>query len=213
VVVPDAVPVIVPAEVWAAVQAKHGTRKFGIGRPWHHPYLLSGLIVCGHCGKRFRAHKQVRGRERAYYVCGGYTASGLNVCDGLRIPLSYLETAVLDGIQKRLESVLDRRVLREKLLELLDRGHPDDGALEILERQVAERQRKIGRLVEVLASGVEDLPSVRDALVGLEREQQRLREELVAAKARAGHAAATAGNSGNDGRSAHRGPGASPGCT
>jgi len=42
VIVEGAVPQIVPTELWHAAQAKHGTRRFGIGRPWHRPYLLSG---------------------------------------------------------------------------------------------------------------------------------------------------------------------------
>jgi len=44
IVVEGAVPTIVPRELWDAAQARHGTRKFGVGRPWHRPYLLSGLI-------------------------------------------------------------------------------------------------------------------------------------------------------------------------
>src|SRR5207245_1999530 len=117
VVVENALPVIVPATLWEAAQAKHGTRRFGVGRPWHRPYLLSGLIECGHCGKRFRAHKQVRGRIPAYYVCGAYIESGRHICDGLRVPVGYLDDAVLDGIQKRLERVVDRERLRGMLVE------------------------------------------------------------------------------------------------
>lgn len=72
VAVDNALAAIVPAALWEAAQAKHGHRRFGMGRPWHRPYLLSTLIVCGHCGKRFQAYRQVRGRVRADYVCGGY---------------------------------------------------------------------------------------------------------------------------------------------
>ena len=52
VVVRQAAPVIVPEGLWLAAQAKHGTRKFGVGRLWHRPYLLTSLIVCGHRGLR-----------------------------------------------------------------------------------------------------------------------------------------------------------------
>ena len=70
-------------------------------------YLPSGLIPCGHCGKGCRVHSQARGRAVAYDLCGGYPDSGLAVCD-LRIPQSYLDEAVLDGIQQRLDLILDR---------------------------------------------------------------------------------------------------------
>src|SRR6266852_5612673 len=55
-----------------AAQAKHGTRKFGVGRSWHRPYLLNGLVVCDHCGKRFRAHKKTEDAFRPT-MCAGAT--------------------------------------------------------------------------------------------------------------------------------------------
>ncbi len=62
VVVDGALPSIIPVELWEAAQGRHGQPRFGSGRPWHRPYLLSSLITCGHCGRRFQAHKQARGR-------------------------------------------------------------------------------------------------------------------------------------------------------
>lgn len=43
----------------------------------------------------FRAQKQVRSRVSAYYVCGGYIDSGVTVCNAPRVPVPYLEEAVL----------------------------------------------------------------------------------------------------------------------
>ena len=140
---------------------------------------MSGLIVCAQCGKHFRADKQTRGREVAYYVCGGYHASGPTFCDGLRIPLSYLDEVVLDGIQKRLERILDPEALRRRLTELLRPVPMAAHAVTALESGLAETRRKIGRLVEALAGGPEDLPAVRSALVDLERKRARLEAELA----------------------------------
>src|SRR5262249_38812205 len=44
--------------------------------------------------------------------------------------------------------------------------------------------RKIERLVDALATGSDELPSVRAALVELERERARLEEQLAAARGR-----------------------------
>ena len=183
---PGAVPPIVPEPLWQAAQAKHGTRPFGVGRPWHRPYLLGGLIVCAQCGKRFWANKQGRGWEIAYYVCGGYVASGTAVCDGFRIPLSYLETAVLDGIQKRLQRVLDPGQLRRRLLELLPPAPAAAPPVQSLKRQLQATEGKLARLVETLAAGPEDLPTVRRTLVTLERERARLKNQLDQARATPG---------------------------
>jgi hypothetical protein len=177
--VPGAVPPIVREPLWLAAQAKHGTRPFGVGRPWHRPYLLGGPIICAQCGKRFWANKQGRGWEIAYYECGGYVASGTAVCDGFRIPLSYLETAVLDGIQKRLQRVLDPAQLRRRLLELLLPAPDAAPPVQAVERQLRATEGKLARLVETLAAGPEHLPTVRRTLVTLKREHARLETQLV----------------------------------
>src|SRR5439155_12735510 len=180
VVVKEALPAIVPRGLWEAAQPKPGARRFGVGRPWQRPYLLSGLIPCGHCAKRFQGHRPVRRSERSYYVCGGYVSSGVAVCDGLRVSTAYLDEAVLDGIQKRLGRFLNREVLRQRLLESLEVGRPQEGAVEALQARVADTRRKIDRLVATLAAGSEDLPSVRAALVDLKGERRGLEGQLAA---------------------------------
>ena len=183
-VVKGAVPAIVPMDLWSAAQAKQGTRKFGIGRPWHRPYLLSGLILCGRCGKRFQAHKQSRGLIPAYYICGSYLTSGAGVCDGLRLPVTYMDEVVVDGIRKRIERVLDRDALTARLRERLQPEPPAD-LVEILEVRFVEVKRRIGNLVDVLAAGADDLPSVTTRLAELERERGSLEVELARVKIQA----------------------------
>ena len=184
IVVEGAFPAIVSPELWDAAQAKHEPRRFGMGRPWHRPYLLSGMITCEHCGKKFQAHRPVGRRENAYYVCGGYVASGRSVCDGLRVPMAYLDAAILDGIHKRLDRVLDREVLRQHLRERLEADRPQENAIDTLRTRLSETRRKIDHLIALAATGPEDLPSLHRALVRLEGEHQALEAELVAATAR-----------------------------
>jgi len=54
VIVENAAPAIISRELWDAAQARHGTRRFGVGRRWHRPYLLSSLIECAHCASTSR---------------------------------------------------------------------------------------------------------------------------------------------------------------
>ena len=56
-----------PAALWEAAQAKHGT---GVRRraPVAPSIPADRADLCGHCGKRFRAHKQSHGSVSAYYV-------------------------------------------------------------------------------------------------------------------------------------------------
>lgn len=182
VTVPGGVPAIVTPEVWEAAQRRHGQRRFASGRPWHRPYLLSGLIECGHCSKRFQAQRQARGHIPAYYLCGGYLASGAGFCDSPRIPTTYLEEAVLDGIHKRLERLLDPEELRRRLDQWLPTARSPEMAVADLEDRLRETQARIARLVTALAAGPDDLPSVRAALVELEPQRQRLEDQIREAR-------------------------------
>ncbi len=150
-----------------------------MGRSWHRPYLLSGLILCGRCGKRFQAHKQSRGLIPAYYVCGSYLASGSSVCDGFRMSMPYIDDAVVDWIQKRIERVLDRETLTMRLREQLRPEASAGDAIEALEARLTETKRKIGRLVDALADGAENLSSITTRLTELEGDRASLELELA----------------------------------
>jgi len=182
VVAEGAVPAIIEGDLWRAAQAKHGTRRFGTGRPWHSPYLLSTLISCA-CSRHFQGKRTPSGVT--YYVCGGRIASGSAVCNAPSVMTEYFDTAVLDGIVKRLETVLEPGELRRRLTALI----AQDTVAQIdtvpnLAAQLAETERRIGRRLELLDAGSDDLPSVREALVALERERARLASDLAAARTR-----------------------------
>jgi hypothetical protein len=107
-------------------------------------------------------------------------ASGRDFCTTLRIPTTYLDETVLDGIQKRLERVLDPSELRRRINALLPDDSTGDGTAAALGSKLRGIETRIGRLVIALAAGADDLPSVRAALAALERErgdlERRVRE-------------------------------------
>jgi hypothetical protein len=57
--------------------------------------------------------------------------------------------------------------------------------VEALQERLAGIRQRIDRLVAVIAAGPEDLPSIRTALLGLERERAGIEAELAEAMARA----------------------------
>ena len=189
-IVENAVPAIVPRPLWTAAQQRHGTRRFGVGRPYHRPYLLSTLIRCASCGKHYQGKQPPREGRSAYYCCGGRLASGPSVCTSPSVPTAYLDDAVIDGLAKRIERVLDRDELRRRLAPMLTQDCTSALTASDIEARLRETEQRISRLVEALAGGTEALPSVRSALVGLEQERDRLGRELAAARARAQHGAA-----------------------
>jgi hypothetical protein len=114
------------------------------------PLPASRLIVCDHCGKRFRAHKQTRGSIPHYYMCASYHDDGLSVCDGLRIPAPYLDEVVVNGIQKRPQAVLDQDVLRGILMDQLRQHQPVEDMIGPLQEKLAGTRQQIKRLVDAL---------------------------------------------------------------
>ncbi len=180
VIVEGAVPAIVAPPRWHAAQDTG--RPFASGRSVGRPYVLAGLIRCVGCGHRFQAQRRGPGEGRTHYLCGGYVNGGRAVCSSPSIPAEYLETAVLDGIEKRLDRLLDRGELQVRLEALLSATASGQVTPDQLDARLHTVQRKIGRLVTVLTAGHEPLPAVREALVGLERERERLELERKAAR-------------------------------
>jgi hypothetical protein len=93
-----------------------------------------------------------------------------------------LDEAVLDGVQKRLDQLVDRETLIRRLTDILGAPPSSDDAAVVIEGQLLQVRRKISRLVDALAAGPEELPSVRAALAALERERAGLEDRLARAR-------------------------------
>ena len=124
----------------------------------------------------------MRGRIPSHYVFGGYNASGRGVCEGFGV--ATLDDAVTDGIQHRIDLVLDPEEVRSAA-----QGHavpvPEsaDAVPQLQARLVrdAKADRPSGGGVD---SGIRAVRSVGPALVGLDRERERLERDLAATQAR-----------------------------
>src|SRR5262249_23301812 len=113
-------------------------------------------------------------------VIRGYVASGAGFCPSPRVPTNYFDDAVTEGIQKRLDQVLNPPELRHRLVDLLRAEAPAQDPTPAHQARLPAPRRKIARLVDVWQAGHEDLPSVRVALVSLERERAQIEAALTA---------------------------------
>jgi hypothetical protein len=79
-------------------------------------YLLTGLLVCEKCGKRFiGASAQGNANRYAYYVCFSRHRHGTQECDQDRLRADELEDRVV-------ESLLTTLAQRDLLEEAVERG-------------------------------------------------------------------------------------------
>jgi site-specific DNA recombinase len=133
---------LVDKDLFERVQEILGERSEDISlrRSNQSEYLLTGLVKCAHCGKRYLgASANGNGGRYRYYVCFSRQRYGKKACEGERLPADQLENAILDQLLAVLErEPMVRAAISEAFAEL-DADQPKREAE--LERIDAERRR------------------------------------------------------------------------
>jgi site-specific DNA recombinase len=177
---------IIDGRIWAAVAARMTERMAGERSVKHRPrrYLLSGLLVCEHCGCRMI----VTGSNGSHYGCATHRQGGADACpvsqQGRR---DLAEHAVLEPIQRELlepEAVeLACRLIREgaraELTQIEGEAAP---AVAAIAKQVAELEDLItsrGSLAVTLRPVLADL---REKMAALQRANWRKAHGMMVAE-------------------------------
>lgn len=160
-VVPNAHPAIVSRKLFDRAQARLQTR---LGRAYQRPGLpLTGLVKCGHCGKRMSYHpyKAAYGGERQVYYrisCKSRGKYGPSVCTSRMVKEPWLLGVIVKLIQ---ECVLDSTVearLRQRLSEELINQRQDPA-------EVKRQQVQIEMLDQQIERGLDNLLKAPPKLV------------------------------------------------
>jgi site-specific DNA recombinase len=107
---------IVPEELWRAAHERlDGVRQAYLrgtdGRLWGRPgsgieskYLLTGLAICGACGRTLHVRTRSHGRKRAaFYGCSAHHLRGTSVCaNRLELPMVETNEALLAALEEDL---------------------------------------------------------------------------------------------------------------
>ena len=186
------VPALVDEETFAAAQEQVARNRARHGRPAvPGRYLLSGLLVCRHCGRACCGKQTSVSRstspEKAtygYYHCCGTQAhrfGGQRLCSNRPVRTDRLDAAVWGDVCALL---LDpARVEAEYRRRLEGPATPSEYDREVLEKQRAGTKRRIARLTEMYEDGFlerEDfqqrMTSAQSRLKGLEAESREQAE-------------------------------------
>jgi DNA invertase Pin-like site-specific DNA recombinase len=170
VVVPETHEALVDRETFERCQSQlHEGRRFK-GRPpgtaGH--FVLSKLLVCGHCGSFMLGFTR---RGRRMYSCGGYMAYGRTHCNHNSIPERPVLTFLIRKLQ---EAFLDKdnlRKLREEVAGLEKEMRGEDN-LERLRRQADTLGRKINNGLERIADLPRELVADMGAKVSAWKEER-----------------------------------------
>ncbi len=88
-------------------------------------YLLTGLVKCARCGKRYiGAAANGNGGRYRYYVCFSRQRYGRGTCDAQSLPADELEQAILDQLADLLSREDEIRAEIEKAFAELDADKP-----------------------------------------------------------------------------------------
>src|SRR5215471_20706628 len=138
-------------------------------------YLLSGLVVCASCGRRYLG-TSAKGGKFHYYGCGSYLKGGKKSCAARLINKNKLENAVLAKIQEEILTADNIRIYIQRLMETAlksqDKPSPDEDTVRLA---LADVQTRLKRWENALESG--EL-SIEHAATRIKELHERSRELL-----------------------------------
>jgi site-specific DNA recombinase len=182
--VPDGMPQIVSREVYnKAMKIRKENKKSNGKFKAKRVYMLSGLIYCGECGKKFVGTSRYSGRSSKLYVtykCGQKASK--KSCIVKEFNRDYLELAVLDSMERRFFTEKGMALLIDKLSQIKKSDeYKSDEKTEDLDEKIAAIDMKLEKLVEVFLDG-SSLETIKEKIKNLEQEKAELETEKQFAK-------------------------------
>ncbi len=181
--VPGAIPTLVDAETWQAVQARMEAHQSPHNRGRNGAkvlYLLSGLIYCGECGERlvgasssYHTRVSQEWRQRNYYSCR-------LKCGLKRIQQEEVEAVIMRALERE---VLDPENMREMAHNAVTgmeaRQQTNRGEGPHLQQELRRVEERIANLVQAIASaGGANVQALIAEIDRLEQTKATLRTRL-----------------------------------
>jgi DNA invertase Pin-like site-specific DNA recombinase len=126
------VPAIVDDETYRLAASRRRARRPSAtpARRLTSPHLLSGLLKCGSCGAGMviSSGTSKGGKVHAYYTCQTKLSRGSSACPSKRMPVTPLETLVLNAFAERVLSPDRLKAILTELEKLQAQGSMDEQA-------------------------------------------------------------------------------------
>jgi DNA-binding transcriptional MerR regulator len=145
------------------------------------PYLLSGLIVCSHCGFNFQGQNHSQKNLR-HYEDSGYISKGKSVCTSYKINAVKVEAFVIKTIRtKILNSDLPKRL--EEMLDGTIKHHSFERLenVEQFEKALSDNRIRMERLFTLYETGTA-IEQIADRIKSLEKEKKEIEQQLEQAR-------------------------------
>jgi site-specific DNA recombinase len=147
-------------------------------------YLLTGLVVCGGCGRHFTGTRATgRNSTYRYYTCGGRQRYGTKTCAAERLPAEALDNAVVRSLLAAYE---DTDLFAKAVSEAQERaqlGHSrHEGELRALDAELSKVEAGNDRYLRAFETGTmpESICGDRVKELGLRATALRARRQDLA---------------------------------
>lgn len=179
VVIPDAIPAIVPKELFERVQERMKKNQRASARAKaEEEYLLTTKLFCGHCGRMMigESGKGRNGTIHRYYKCGA--AKRRQGCHKKAVKKDWIEhIAVMYTIQRVFQDDLISQIADE----LVALQNTEDNSLPLLRRQLADTERGIENMLNAIQQGI-FTSSTRQRLEELEQLRDNVKASILQAE-------------------------------
>ena len=179
IVVPDAIPAIVPQDLFDRVQEKLAKNKKAPARhKAEDDYLLTTKLFCGMCGAMMFGECGT-GRNKVvhhYYKCA--TAKRFKTCKKKTVRKEWLEDLVIAETMKLIQ---DDAVIDAIVAEVMELQDQENTTLPLLEKQMREVENGIENMLNAIQAGVLT-NSTKSRLEKLEAQQKELEVRIAEEK-------------------------------
>ncbi|TLD44254.1 MAG: hypothetical protein FAZ92_03490 [Accumulibacter sp.] len=183
-----AVPALINEETFALAEERLALNKKYAARRTAEPSLLQGLVHCRQCGYAlYRTSTRSTARKIFYYRCLGsdaYRYEGQARCDQRPIRMDLLESIVWAEVLRLLEDPGLIQSELERRLEAARQAHPAQRRQEALDRDLAQVQKSMGRLLTAYQEDLLSLAELRRRMPALRQRELALQAEIQSLRAR-----------------------------
>lgn len=178
------IPPIVDRDLFDLVQHEVKHRSFTkkrITREESDPYLLTGILFCGHCGSPMTGEsaRSSTGKTYHYYSCIGTRHQSRNGCTKRRVPRDWIESEVIRIINEHILTDDFIQTLTDRIMEIQRQDIESDN-LSQLRAELKATESRIANLTKAIEAGAGFSESILNRLSELEslREAQNRRISL-----------------------------------
>lgn len=180
---PDAIPAIIDLETWDRVQMRIEQTRYAPARmKASEPYLLSGKLICGHCGCKMLGESGTgkNGELYRYYTCDSRKRH--KGCRKKPVPKHWIEDIVVDMAKDLLKDEDVIHQMAEMAVAENERILAENGEIHTLESRIAEIEKGINNISKVIESTGIAPETLVNRLTELEKERVLTHKALADAE-------------------------------